>query len=166
MTTKQHLHMLGCVKEVFTNKKKSCVVRKHFFVFSSIFCLDYLFWQFFVLNMSTRNNDFVWKECGYILADFEYNDIYCRQHQLWEMTKNIEYTLSTDIHSISLKPYFDIQQLVFRYMIIHVLDVDFLKCEYVHNNITIRCDNYDRIRNITCHPGTNCIETENTVHTK
>ena len=47
-----------------------------------------------------------------------------------------------------------------------MLDVDFLNCEYVHNNITIRCDNYDRIRNIAGHPGTNCIETENTVHTK
>ena len=61
------------------------------------------------------------------------------------MTKNIEYMLSTDVHAI---------------------DVYFTRYNYIHNNIPIKCRTCKHIRNTTGHPGANCIEKENTVHTK
>ena len=81
----------------------------------------------------------MWIKCGHILADFEYKDVFAFLHQVWETTYNIVFL---------------------------VVEIGYKKCNYKLNNIPIRCHNCNQIRNTIGHPGANCIEKENTMHTK
>ena len=62
--------------------------------------------------------------------------------------------------------YVNVKSLIILYFYGSRKVVDYPKCNYKHNNILVRCHNCNQIRNTIGHPGANCIEKENTVHTK